>query len=151
MTRARAALVAALGVAAAVVWWMTPFGSAPRVHEELPAEFAAKRNPLAGPEAVAAGERIFGQNCATCHGERADGHGPASTGLTPPPADFRSGLVLAQHSDAYLYYRISTGKPGTAMPSFHGVLDETERWQVITYLRSLGSLGSRAPTAAARP
>jgi mono/diheme cytochrome c family protein len=23
------------------------------------------------------------------------------------------------------------------MPSFHGVLGETERWQVVTYLRSL--------------
>jgi mono/diheme cytochrome c family protein len=54
--------------------------------------------------------------------------------------------VLAQHSDAYLYYRVSTGKAGTAMPSFHGVLDETERWQVIAYLRSLA-----ATTADARP
>ena len=53
--------------------------------------------------------------------------------------------MLAQHSDAYLFYRVSTGKPGTAMPSFHGVLDETERWQVITYLRSLGALASAHP------
>jgi mono/diheme cytochrome c family protein len=47
--------------------------------------------------------------------------------------------VLQQHSDAYLYYRVSTGKPGTAMPSFHGVLGETERWQVVSYLRSLAT------------
>jgi cytochrome c2 len=32
---------------------------------------------------------------------------------------------------------LSLGKPGTAMPSFHGVLDETQRWEVIAYLRSL--------------
>jgi mono/diheme cytochrome c family protein len=53
--------------------------------------------------------------------------------------------VLAEHSDAYLSYRVSTGKAGTAMPSFHGGLDETERWQVIAYLRSLGSSASARP------
>jgi mono/diheme cytochrome c family protein len=141
----RAALVAALGAAAAVAWLATPLLTAPRPREKLPAGFAGKRNPLAGGEAVAAGARIFQENCATCHGEHADGHGSAAVGLVPPPADFRTGVVLEQHSDAYLYYRLSTGKPGTAMPSFHGVLDEQERWQVITYLRSLGS------TPAARP
>ena len=145
MTAARAALVAAVA-AAAVAWWLVPLTGPARVHEDLPPEFAGKRNPLTGPEAIAAGDRLFHANCATCHGTDADGHGPASAGLTPPPADFRSGTVLGRHSDAYLYYRVSTGKAGTAMPSFHGVLDETERWQVIAYLRSLGE---RA--AAARP
>jgi mono/diheme cytochrome c family protein len=141
----RAALAIGLAVVAAVGWWSASMiRRAPGYHEELPTEFAGKRNPLSGPEAVAAGDRLFLQNCASCHGERADGHGPASVGLTPPPADFRAGKVLAQHSDAYLYFRMSTGKPGTAMPSFHGVLDETERWQVIAYLRSLGD-GSARP------
>lgn len=139
MTRARSALVAAVGALAAVAWWLVPLTGPARVHEQIPAEFAAKRNPLAGAAAIAAGERLFQANCATCHGEHADGHGPASVGLTPPPANFRSGTVLGQHSDAYLYYRVSTGKAGTAMPSFHGVLDETERWQVIVYLRSLAT------------
>jgi copper transport protein len=133
VTRGRVAVVAALGAAAAVAWWLAAAG--PR--EALPPEFAGKRNPLAGESVVAAGAELFRVNCASCHGDRADGHGPAAAGLVPPPADFRSGLVLARHSDAYLYYRLSLGKPGTAMPSFHGVLDETERWQVITYLRSL--------------
>jgi mono/diheme cytochrome c family protein len=127
------AVVAALGASAAVAWWTLPG----RPREDLPGEFAGKRNPLAGAEVATIGARIFRANCAPCHGEGADGHGPASVGLVPPPANFRSGAVLAQHSDAYLYYRVSVGKPGTAMPSFHGVLDETERWQVITYLRSL--------------
>lgn len=144
MSRARAVVVAALGAAAAAAWWLVPLHGTARFHEDLPPEFAAQRNPLHGAEAIAAGRRVFQANCATCHGERADGHGPASVGLTPPPANFRAGVVLAQHSDAYLFYRVSVGKPGTAMPSFHGVLDEAEKWQVVTYLRSLpGSDGAR--------
>jgi mono/diheme cytochrome c family protein len=129
--------VAAAFAVAAVAAWV--YASTPRFHERLPAEFAGKRNPLGGDDTVLAGGRLFRENCASCHGERADGHGPASKGLVPPPANFRSGTVLAQHSDAYLYYRVSTGKPGTAMPSFHGVLGENERWQVIAYLRSLAA------------
>jgi high-affinity iron transporter len=135
VTRARLAVAAAVGAAVAGAWMLAPARSALR--EELPAEFAGKANPLTGPDAVAAGASLFRQNCATCHGAGADGRGPASNGLHPPPADFRNGPVLAQHSDAYLFYRLTIGKPGTAMPSFHGVLDETARWQVITYLRTL--------------
>jgi mono/diheme cytochrome c family protein len=132
----RGAIAATLGAVAVVVWLV---GSAPRHYEDLPPEFAGKRNPLGGAEAIAAGDRLFHENCASCHGAEADGRGPASVGLDPPPANFRGGPVLAQHSDAYLFYRVSTGKPGTAMPSFHGALGETQRWQVVTYLRSLAA------------
>jgi len=138
VTARRGVIAAVLGaVAVVVVAWL--FGSARRYQEDLPAEFAGKRNPLGGAEAIAAGGRLFRENCASCHGDGADGHGPASVGLDPPPANFRSGTVLAKHSDAYLYYRVSTGKPGTAMPSFHGALGETQRWEVVTYLRSLAA------------
>jgi mono/diheme cytochrome c family protein len=148
MTGVRAALAAAAAAAvaaAAVAWWLVPLTEPARVREDLPPEFADKRNPLAGADVIAAGAALFQANCASCHGEHADGRGPASRGLTPPPADFRSGSVLGRHTDAYLYYRVSTGKAGTAMPSFHGVLDETERWQVIAYLRSLGPAAGTHP------
>ena len=134
MTRRRLGVVATAAVAAVVTWRLV---AAPSVREDLPPEFAGKHTPLDGAEAVAAGARVFRDNCASCHGDDADGHGPASRGLTPPPANFRGGPVLAQHSDAYLFYRVTTGKPGTAMPSFHGALGDTEKWQVIAYLRSL--------------
>ncbi len=136
MKPTRAALGAVVAASALAVGL---YATTPRLDEGLPADFAGKRNPLSGPAAVAAGGRLFKQNCASCHGDEADGRGPAATGLEPPPANFRSGAVLAQHSDAYLYFRVSTGKAGTAMPSFHGALGETERWQVVTYLRSLAA------------
>jgi mono/diheme cytochrome c family protein len=124
-----------VATAALAVWWTARLG----VREDLPPEFAGRRNPLAGAESIAAGAAIFRENCASCHGPEADGHGPASKGLVPPPANFRGGPVLGQHTDAYLYWRVTTGKPGTAMPSFHGALGDTEKWQVVSYLRSLAS------------
>jgi mono/diheme cytochrome c family protein len=134
--RVRAAAV----LLAVVAGWlaMRALLAAP-AQDDLPSEYAGLLNPLgADPQAVPTGARLFRENCASCHGEDADGHGPAARGLTPPPANFRSGEVQAHHSDAYLYYRITIGKPGTAMPSFNGALDPSARWALVAFLRALG-------------
>jgi mono/diheme cytochrome c family protein len=129
-----AALVFGGGIGAAL--WLRPTPELPS--ENLPPEAAGRVNPLGGdPTAVSEGVALFQSNCASCHGEHADGHGDAAAGLAPPPANFRGTDVLARHSDAYLFYRLTEGKPGTAMPSFRGALAERERWAVIAYLRSL--------------
>ena len=129
-----AALVVGGGIGAAL--WLRPARDLPS--ENLPLGMAGRVNPRAGDAAaVSEGVALFQNNCASCHGERADGHGAAAAGLAPPPANFRGTDVLARHSDAYLFYRLTEGKPGTAMPSFRGALAESERWAVIAYLRSL--------------
>lgn len=128
-----AAVVVAAGLGVAL--WSRA-ARAPR--EDLPADAAVRVSPRAhDAAAVVEGAAVFRDNCASCHGEHADGHGEAAAGLTPPPADFRGSDVLARHSDAYLFYRITEGKPGTAMPSFRGTLAEDERWAAIAYLRTL--------------
>ena len=135
MSPLRAVVLATGGFAVVVLPALAMLGH----RDQVPAPYAGLSNPRMGDAtAVASGAVLFQSNCATCHGAEGDGHGPAATGLAPPPANFRGGDVLARHSDAYLFYRISEGKPGTAMPSFRGVLDERERWTVITYLRTLG-------------
>jgi high-affinity iron transporter len=119
--------------------------------EDLPAEFAARSNPLADSSGARdRGRVLFLDNCSPCHGAEADGHGPASVGLSPPPANLAGSDVVPSHSDAYLFYRISVGKRGTAMPSFQHSLSEDERWQLVVYLRSLNLRAGRPedPTAA---
>jgi mono/diheme cytochrome c family protein len=118
---------------------------------DAPPPYARRPNPRAGETAaVALGAGLFLDNCSPCHGERGDGHGPASEGLDPPAADFIEDEFLARRSDAYLYYRISEGVPGTAMPSFHGVLDDAERWALVTFLRSLEPAHGTATATATR-
>jgi mono/diheme cytochrome c family protein len=137
MTRTGAALVGVV-VAAAIAagLWTRTASSVPR--EDLPADVAVRVNPRQhDPAAAAEGAAVFASNCVSCHGEHADGRGVAAAGLAPPPANFRGSDVLVHHSDSYLFYRITEGKPGTAMPSFRGALAENERWAVIAYLRSL--------------
>jgi mono/diheme cytochrome c family protein len=111
-----------------------------RHHANIPAEYAGLVNPIeANDESLVRGESVYVLQCATCHGDGGMGDGPAGAALDPVPAPVaHSGQMMG---DDYLFWRISEGgKPfQTAMPAYKGTLDETERWNVINYLRALGS------------
>lgn len=102
--------------------------------EPVPAGYAEKSNPF-GPEASTDGAQIFKTNCGTCHGPQGHGDGPASGSLNPKPKN----LAILQESvgDDYLFWRISEGKPGTAMLAWKGILTEEQIWQVVSFIRSL--------------
>ena len=46
---------------------------------------------LAGAADADSGKAVYGEHCATCHGEKGDGLGPEGQYLDPAPRDFRSG------------------------------------------------------------
>ena len=128
--RGRAALLVAFAVGGGAAWCAA--------EETLPPGFADRANPFAtDPKAAERGRTLFVDNCAPCHGESGDGHGPASVGLRPPPADLAGREIVPAHTDAYLFYRLTVGKRGSAMPAFGNSLSETERWEIIAYLRVL--------------
>lgn len=111
-----------------------------RHHAKIPIEYAGLTNPVeVSDESLARGESVYVLQCATCHGDGGMGDGPAGAALDPVPAPVaHSGQMMG---DDYLFWRISEGgKPfETAMPSFEASLDEAQRWDVINYLRALGS------------
>ena len=93
--------------------------------------------------AVQAGQESYFKNCFFCHGDLLDGDGPFATGFNPIPANFQDVGTIAQLQEAFLFWRITTGGPGlpkegtpwnSAMPVWHEMLDETEIWQIITFL-----------------
>jgi copper transport protein len=97
------------------------------------------RNPLGEtPEVLAAGEAIYRQSCASCHGASGRGDGPAADMLAGLPAAF-TVPHFGTHSDAEVFEWIRDGKPGTAMPAFGDQLSEEAIWQVITHIRRLYS------------
>ncbi len=96
-----------------------------------------RRNPLTGtPEVLAAGETIYRQHCASCHGATGRGDGPAAATLPGLPADFTIPH-FATHTDAEVFGWIQNGKPSTAMPAFGDRLSEEQIWQVVTYIRKI--------------
>lgn len=123
---------------------------APAPTVALPAEWAGQTNPLPDDEAtIARGRAVFLTNCAPCHGPEADGKGVASNGLVPPPANFRDGKRLSSKDDDFLFWRISEGITGTAMPAFGATIAEDDRWAILRFLRSLS--GAERVVSPAKP
>jgi mono/diheme cytochrome c family protein len=98
----------------------------------VPAEFAGKTNPGAD---AAAGAEVFKANCESCHGPQGHGDGPAGAALDPAPKNLAT--LQAQAGDDYLYWRVNTGKEGTAMVAWKGTLTDDQIWQAIAFIRTL--------------
>lgn len=87
------------------------------------------------------GKKVYNQRCSPCHGLDGKGEGEAAYLLYPKPRDF----VLAQYrmvstwerlpTDEDLYYVISRGIPGSAMPAW-AHLHEESRWALVHYVKS---------------
>ncbi len=92
--------------------------------------------PVAGlAEAKAdAGKVLYGENCASCHGDDGTGKGAASAGLNPPPADFTDAFHARYYSDAGRVWLIQHGSEGTAMPAFEGKLSQAQVLDVYAYV-----------------
>jgi mono/diheme cytochrome c family protein len=102
--------------------------------DPVPADFAGKTNPL-GADAATAGAEVFKTNCESCHGPQGHGDGPAGAALDPAPKNLAE--LQTQATDDYLFWRINTGKEGTSMVAWKGVLTEEQIWQVISFVRTL--------------
>ncbi|WP_295667705.1 cytochrome c [uncultured Mucilaginibacter sp.] len=100
-----------------------------------PAAAQAMKNPVAStPDVLKAAKTLYVTNCAPCHGEKGKGDGPAAASLTPHPADHTSA-ALRNEPDGSLFWKLSEGR--TPMPQYKKILTETQRWQLIDYIRSL--------------
>ena len=99
-----------------------------------PAE-AQKKNPVAANgSSLAAGQKIYSKTCAMCHGKTGDADGPAVIELNIHPAKL-SDPKLATESDGSLFWKITTGKK--PMPTYGKRLSETDRWNLVNYIRTL--------------
>jgi mono/diheme cytochrome c family protein len=97
------------------------------VQQAVP-KFVRLRNPYEGnSSAIEAGNKLFQRECAACHGKDARGMGKA------PP------LVLPdvyRAAPGALFWVLRNGSLKRGMPSY-AHLPEQQRWQIVTYLKSL--------------
>ena len=96
---------------------------------------AAKKSPIAPTQdSIAAGQKIYSKTCMMCHGKSGDADGPAVIELNIHPAKL-SNPQLKTESDGSLFWKISTGKK--PMPAYGKRLSETDRWNLVNYVRTL--------------
>jgi len=95
-------------------------------------------NPIPpNAESVAAGQGLFTAKCAPCHGETGLGDGPIGVALNPRPADLRQHAIPGIHTDSQLFEWITNGFPGSQMPAFKSTLSDTDRWNLVNFIRTL--------------
>jgi glucose/arabinose dehydrogenase len=105
-----------------------------------PASAAAEKNPYAGDaSAIAAGKTSYASHCAACHGPTAEG-----TGNVPPLAHG----ALQGVPDGSIFWYITKGGLENGMPSWAS-LPEQERWQLVTFIKSMSASAAVSAPAAA--
>ena len=93
------------------------------------------------PNLIARGKRTFEKECVACHGPEGNGEGEAAYLLYPRPRDFTVGQFRiistwdGVPTDEDLFRTISRGMPGSAMPSWAHLPEET-RWGLVHYVKA---------------
>ena len=101
----------------------------------VPAKYIDLKNPTKPDSATLKNAKVlYIKYCAPCHGITGKGDGPANASLNPNPANHTSILMLNE-TDGALWYKITTGR--NPMPENKSILTEYERWELVTYIRTL--------------
>jgi mono/diheme cytochrome c family protein len=94
----------------------------------VPERERTKTNPFDNDQrAVAAGAKLFRQNCASCHGNE-------GTGRDKKPNLHNDRVRSASAGE--LQWLLTNGSMRNGMPSWSR-LPEQQRWQIVSYLKSL--------------
>jgi mono/diheme cytochrome c family protein len=115
------------------------------VYAELakaPEKAKVKRNPMAtDPDAIAAGANLFDQHCAECHGDAAEGSRKG-------PSLLKEQVQTA--APGALFWLLTNGVVRRGMPVW-SKLPEPQRWQLVTYIKSLVPPAPASATAPVDP
>src|SRR5580658_8325996 len=107
-----------------------------------PASARATKNPYEGqPAAVLAGKKLYARNCLSCHGRTLKG-----TGNVPSLVDGKLDSV----TPGEVFWFITRGDKDNGMPSWAS-LPVRQRWQVVTYVKSMGAPQSAQEASAPSP
>ncbi len=108
--------------------------AAPPAQSAIPAEAAQMVNPVKPtPESQARVKKMYGYDCAMCHGANGNGKGDI-TDLKTPPKDYTDPASLKDLSDGEIFYIIKNGKG--QMPPDGGRTKPDDIWNMVILVRS---------------
>jgi mono/diheme cytochrome c family protein len=97
------------------------------------------KNPVASSaDSIAAGQALYTKNCRFCHGTDAKGNGPMAPKDTHP-SDLTDAKWDRGSTDGEIFLVLRDGAgPEFKMKGYKGRMSETDMWNAINYLRSIG-------------
>ena len=111
----------------------TPDAPKPAADAPIPAADAAKVNPVkATPASLAKARKMYGYDCAMCHG--ATGNGKGDVGASMNLKDYTDPAALRDLTDGQLFYIIQNGRG--QMQGEAGRQNDQEIWNMVILVRS---------------
>jgi mono/diheme cytochrome c family protein len=106
----------------------------PAAPSAIPADAAHMVNPVKStPESQAHAKKMYGYDCAMCHGANGNGKGDIAD-LKTPPRDYTDPAALKDLSDGEIFYIIKNGKG--QMPPDGGRTKPEDIWNMVILVRS---------------
>ncbi len=110
---------------------------------KIPPEDAKRANPTkTTPASLAQSARMYGYDCAMCHGKDGDGKGDLAAQMKLQLHDWRQPATLEKLSDGDIFYIVSKGKGD--MPGEGTRLSDDQKWQLVNLLRSFAKKDAAA-------
>ncbi len=105
-------------------------------------EDIAKKNPVAPTaEGLAQARKLYGYDCAMCHGKDGDGKGDLAADMKLELHDWRDASTLEKMTDGELFFIISNGK-GKMIGGEADRSPEKMRWNLVNLVRSFAKKGA---------
>ncbi len=119
---------------------------APRTaYHPVPVAASREPNPVKStPESIGEGKKIYGYDCAQCHGAAGDGKTDVAKDLRVP--DLTDPAVLKDRTDGALFYILKNGHGD--MPREGDRVKPEQLWDLVNYVRSLAR---KPPPAEPKP
>ena len=109
-------------------------GAAPAESKVSPSDAARVNSVKPSAESLAKGKKLYGIDCAMCHGKDGDGKGDMASDMKNV-TDFTNPDALKNRTDGELFYVIRKGK-GEMPPEGDRAKDD-DIWNLVNYIRSL--------------
>jgi mono/diheme cytochrome c family protein len=104
-------------------------------------EDVGKKNPVTPTsEGLAEVRKLFGYNCAMCHGKTGDGKGDLAADMKLELRDWRDPSSREKITDGELFWIVSNGKG--KMPGEGDRTAEKVRWNFVNLVRSFAKKGA---------
>lgn len=95
-----------------------------------------RKNPIRFTDvSVARGKKVFLTQCTMCHGEKGDGTGDLAKQMNVNMPDLTKPDTLKNLTDGEVFKIIGVGNE--VMPGQEKRMRDTQRWNIVNFLRSL--------------
>ncbi|QNI38169.1 c-type cytochrome [Edaphobacter albus] len=102
----------------------------------IPAEAVRMVNPVkTTPESLAHAKKLYGYDCALCHGTIGDGKGDAVADMKLQMKDYTNPATLKDMTDGELFYIIRNGKGQMPAEEIARAKDD-DVWNLVVLVRS---------------